>query len=55
MKGSTVMVYDHVFLLSLLWKYAGKWGHIWRELDECGEQWDERDGLLVLYVFLCFV
>jgi len=50
------MVHGHVFPLSSLWKYAGKWGPTWREIDECEERWNEQDSLLILdIVFLCFV
>ena len=55
MKGSTEVVYDHVFPLSSLWKYVGKWGHTWREMDECGERWNEQDDFLILHIFLCLV
>ena len=36
MKGLTEMVYGHVFPLSLLRERVGEWGHIGREMDECG-------------------
>ena len=38
MKGLAEMVYGHVFPLSSLQKYAGKRGHTWREMNECGER-----------------
>ena len=56
MKGLAEIVYGYVFPLLSLWKYTGKWGHTWREMGECGERWNEKNGFLMLYIiFLCFV
>jgi len=38
MNGLTGMVYDYVFSLSLLRKYAGEWSYTWREIDGSGKQ-----------------
>jgi len=54
-EGSIEMVYGHVLPLSLLWKYTGKWGRTWREIDECGGRWNGQDDFLILYIFSCFV
>jgi len=38
-----------VFPLSPLWKYASKWGHVWREMDECGVGNDGMSKMISLY------
>ena len=50
------MVDGYVFPLSPLWKYAGKWGHTWRVMDECGERCTELDDFLILYsLMFCLI
>lgn len=55
LKGLVGMVHSHVFLLSLLWMYASKRYHTWREIDKCGKRWNEQGDFLILFYMLVFL
>ena len=44
------MIDGYCVWLSL--SFAGKWSHIWRGTDGCGEQWNGQDNLLQLYILV---
>lgn len=46
--------YGYIFPLLLLRKCAGKKrGHRGKEIDWCGERWNDRDGFIIFMQTLC--